>query len=227
LLPLTLSSLRTAVVVLERLGWNVEVIVCDNNSTDRTAELARAGGAMVVFEPVNQIGRARNTGAAAATGDWLIFLDADSQVSPPLLEDVAGAIQSGRYLAGGATVRVDEDHPLGRLVLGLWNTLSRSFKLLAGSFIFCRTDVFRAVGGFSADLYAGEELELTQRLKLAARKSRKKLLILSQNPLLTSARKLHLYTSREHMGFLLRTVLTGGKQLRNREACFTWYDGRR
>src|SRR6266404_2621669 len=63
---------------------SLELIVCDNNSTDRTAELARAEGAMVVFEPVNQIGRARNTGAAAATGDWLIFIDADSQPSREL-----------------------------------------------------------------------------------------------------------------------------------------------
>jgi glycosyltransferase involved in cell wall biosynthesis len=40
------------------------VIVVDNNSTDATAELARRGGARVVFEPVNQIARARNAGAA-------------------------------------------------------------------------------------------------------------------------------------------------------------------
>ena len=45
------------------------ILVFDNNSTDRTAAIARAAGARVVFEPVNQISRARNAGAAAATGD--------------------------------------------------------------------------------------------------------------------------------------------------------------
>ena len=46
-----------------------EIIVVDNNSTDKTADLAWAAGAKVVFEPINQISRARNSGAAAATGD--------------------------------------------------------------------------------------------------------------------------------------------------------------
>mgnify|MGYP003346530128 CR=1 FL=1 len=51
-----------------------EVIVVDNNSTDNTAELARQAGARVVFEPINQIGRARNAGAAQATGHALDLL---------------------------------------------------------------------------------------------------------------------------------------------------------
>src|ERR1700746_1981800 len=71
-----------------------EVIVVDNNSTDRTAELARAAGATVVFEPVNQIARARNSGAAAATGDWLIFVDADSPPRAGVFADMAKKNQS-------------------------------------------------------------------------------------------------------------------------------------
>src|SRR5436189_280616 len=53
-----------------------EIIVCDNASTDKTAEIAAAHGARVVFEPHNQIAKARNTAAKAARGTWLIFLDA-------------------------------------------------------------------------------------------------------------------------------------------------------
>src|SRR5688572_28136620 len=62
-----------------------EIIVCDNNSTDRTAELAAANGAKVVFEPHNQIARARNAAARAANGNWFIFLDADTLLNPQLL----------------------------------------------------------------------------------------------------------------------------------------------
>lgn len=54
-------------------GLRTEVIVVDNNSTDRTARLARQAGDRVVFEPINQIARARNAGAEVATGDWLLF----------------------------------------------------------------------------------------------------------------------------------------------------------
>ena len=84
LLPQTLAAVAAAVGAFRERGWEHEVVVCDNNSTDRTAELARAAGATVVFEPINQIGRARDAGARVATGDWFIFIDADSWPSAAL-----------------------------------------------------------------------------------------------------------------------------------------------
>ena len=63
LLPGSLASIQAASVAFGDAGWQTELIVCDNNSTDRTAEIAAAAGARVVFEPINQIGRARNAGA--------------------------------------------------------------------------------------------------------------------------------------------------------------------
>ena len=64
LLAQTLGHLKEAIRVFERLGCAAQLIVCDNNSTDQTSQIARDGGAEVVFEPINQIARARNTGAA-------------------------------------------------------------------------------------------------------------------------------------------------------------------
>ena len=63
LLPATLAAVRAAAGAFADRGWSWECVVCDNNPTDCTAELARAAGATVVFEPVNQIGRARDAGA--------------------------------------------------------------------------------------------------------------------------------------------------------------------
>ncbi len=62
-----------------------EIIVVDNNSTDDTADIARALGARVVSEPINQISRARNAGAAVARGGFFIFVDADTQISANVL----------------------------------------------------------------------------------------------------------------------------------------------
>src|ERR1700733_74408 len=127
-------------------GWATELIVCDNNSTDRTAELARAAGATVVFEPINQIARARNKGAEAASGDWLVFVDADSHPSAELFADVTEAIESGKYLYGGCTLKLDGHYPIAGMVTSVWNGISRLGKFAAGSFIFCETAAFRQIG---------------------------------------------------------------------------------
>jgi len=227
LLGETLRQVRLATGSLVERGWDFEVIVCDNNSTDRTAEIARSAGARVVFEPVNQIARARNCGAAAATGDWLLFIDADSHPSPALMSDVADAIQSGRYLAGGSIIRLEGGHRIANWVTQLWNFASRCGRLLAGSFIFCDAAVFRELGGFSNELFAGEELELTKRLQQHGEKAGRGIVILKRHPLLTSARKMQLYSMSELFRFFLRAAVSKSKTLRDRNACYAWYDGRR
>lgn len=227
LLAASLQRLHEAMSVFVRRGWAPELIVCDNNSTDRTAAIARAAGARVVFEPVNQISRARNSGAAHAQGDWLIFVDADSYPSPALCEDVAREIQSGRCLAGGSTVRMESSRPVIRSLGFLWNALSRINKWGAGAFIFCEAATFRRLGGFSQELYAAEEIDLFRRLKRLARREGRAIAILHRHPLETSGRKATLYTARELLMFMLKTVATGGRTLRSPKECFSWYDGRR
>ena len=221
LLPATLVNLK------EVVPPPFELIVCDNNSTDRTGEVARAAGAQLVFEPVNQISRARNRGAAAATGDWLLFVDADSLPSRDLILETTEAIQSGLVLAGGATVEFETRDLFVRFWLALWNTASRLMRWAAGSYVFVEASAFREVGGFSEDLYAGEELDLFRRLKRLARRRGRRIAILHRHPLRTSDRKAHLYRWHEHLGFLLKTFATGGRTLRRREDCSVWYDGRR
>ena len=226
LLAGTLAQIKSAMAAFTRCGWESELIVCDNNSTDRTAETARAAGASVVFEPVNQIARARNAGAAAATGDWLIFVDADSQPSAELFADVAEQIQSGRCLAGGSTVRMDEHFMLAGFFTWTWNWSSRLGRLLAGSFIFVEAAVFRKIGGFSNELFAAEELDLSKRLKKLARETGREVVILHSYPLVTSARKMRLYTAWDHLK-LVTHVLFNRRALNRRESCTLWYDGRR
>jgi glycosyltransferase involved in cell wall biosynthesis len=228
LLADSLGSVRAAMTVFDELAWRSELIVCDNNSTDGTASIARAGGATVCVEPVNQIARARNTGAGHATGDWLVFVDADSRPSAALFTAVVEAIRAGRCLAGGSTVHLaGTHHRVVTLFTHAWNALSRITKWAPGSFIFCEAAAFRAVGGFSEELYAGEEIDLFRRLKRLARRRGRTIVILHKHPLETSDRKVHLYTPRELLPFLAATLLTRGRTLRSAQKCFAWYDGRR
>lgn len=226
LLPESLAAIGTATRAFTDAGWSTELIVCDNNSTDRTAEIARAAGATVVFEPHNQIARARNRGAGAARGEWLVFVDADSYPDAELFGDVVREAAAG-CIGGGATVAVDIDDAVARAWVGAWNRLSRTLKWAAGSFIFCEAAAFRELGGFSEDFYAGEEIEFSRRLKRLARRRGQRMVILHRHPLRTSERKARLYTLREHLAFMLKTLLLGGRNLRSRNACHLWYDGRR
>jgi len=225
LLPATLRHVQEGLNAATRRAVSGELIVCDNNSSDRTAEVARGCGAIVVFEPVNQIARARNTGAAAASGDWLVFVDADSSPSPALFLDMLERIEGGRCVGGGATIALPGATLGVRAWVGAWNVLSRIARWAAGSFLFCEAAAFRAIGGFSEELFAAEEIDFSRRLK--ARSPGREFVILSRHPLLTSNRKAELYSSREHAAFLLTLVLSRGRALRRRDECGIWYDGRR
>ena len=227
LLGESLRHIQAAMAAFHKHGWGTELIVCDNNSTDRTAAIAREAGATVVFEPVNQIARARNAGAARASGDWLVFVDADSQPSPALFEEVAATIANGRCIAGGCTVMLATRRLAVRFFVSLWNAISRICGWAAGSFMFCEASAFRQVGGFSQEIYAAEEIELFRRLKRLAREQGRTIVILHRHPLATSDRKARLYTVREHLAFFLKIGTSRGRVLHDRDGCFPWYDGRR
>ena len=228
LLPAALAAVRDAASAFTARGWEWECVVCDNNSTDGTAAVARAGGATVVFEPVNQIGRARDAGARVATGEWLVFIDADSTPSAELFAAIAERIASGRALGGGSTVALEPGTPrYARFVCGLWNLWSRLAGWAAGSCVWVEAAAFRAAGGFGTEYYAGEEVFLSRRLKTLARRSGRRFVILADHPLRTSSRKLKLYTLTEAGRFFFRMLFTAGRAAKRPDACHIWYDGRR
>jgi GT2 family glycosyltransferase len=124
-------------------------------------------------------------------------------------------------------MQLDERDFLADRITSAWNLFSRITKWAAGSFIFCQAEAFRMIGGFDLALFASEELDLSKRLKKLARVSGKKMVILHRHPLLTSARKVHLYSRGEMGRFFRNAVLRPRRTLTNREACGPWYDGRR
>ena len=181
----------------------------------------------MVFEPHNQISRARNRGAAAAAGEWLLFVDADSTPSPELFRDLKDAIDSGDCIAGGSSIAAEGESIAFRLSIHVWNALSRVTRWAAGAFIFCERTAFAELRGFSEELYASEEIELFGRLKALARRRGKQIAILHRHPLRTSERKLLLYRRGELLGFLARFVLHPRRTVRSPADCKPWYDGRR
>lgn len=220
LLPGTLAALREAMAVVPRRG---EIVVVDNNSTDPTPALAAAGGARVVFEPVNQIARARNAGARAARGRFLVFVDADTMVPPDVLQASLDALDSDRVVGGGCAVSIDfGTNGAARFLLRLWNRVSVKGRLAAGSYLFSRRDAFEAVGGFPQSVYASEELWLSRTLKRWGRARGMEFRVLDGTPVRSSGRKGEWYSASTLVATTLLLVLFPFL-VRSKRFCWLWY----
>lgn len=219
-LPETLAHLQSACAAL-RHGW--ELVVVDNASTDDTAALAAAAGARVVHASARGIARARNAGAAAARGRWLLFVDADTRPPEALLLRTEAALAGGALCGGGAVLDFDGlAHPAYRLGTRLWNRLSRAARLAAGCYLFATREAFEGVGGFNPSLYAGEEVFLSRRLRRWARAHGQHFEVLDGPPVLTSGRKAQWFSPWQH-ALVVLTLLVFPLALRSRRLSWFWY----
>jgi glycosyltransferase involved in cell wall biosynthesis len=81
---------------LETVAFADEIVVVDSRSSDRTVEIARAHGArVVVTADWPGFGRQKNRAVDAATGDWILSLDADERVTPELRDEILAVLASG------------------------------------------------------------------------------------------------------------------------------------
>lgn len=144
-----------------------EVLVVDGGSRDATREVAAGLGARVL-----RAGRGRGTqlaaGAAAARGDLLLFLHADTRLAPGALAALRERLRDPALVAVGLTQAVD--HPAGfyRWVEAAANARSRRGWVYGDSGLCVRRAAYRAAGGFR-DLELFEDLDLTRRLRRLGR----------------------------------------------------------
>jgi rSAM/selenodomain-associated transferase 2 len=145
-----------------------EIIVVDGGSTDRSVEIARARGTQTLTAGR---GRARqmNAGAAAAHGDALAFVHADTIVPVTFASDIASALADPSVVGGRFDVELDELSLVSRLLGKLISLRSRIMRSATGDqAIFVRRDVFAAIGGF-AQIDLCEDVDFARRLKHSGR----------------------------------------------------------
>lgn len=166
-LPRLLQSLRL------QTTKQFEVIVVDGGSDDATVVRANvfAGklpSLRVIKSPKANVSFQRNLGAKEATGEYLIFFDADVQVGHGFLAHVAAAIEKRKSLLLTNWMRPDSRDPGDQLMTVISNMLLEGAKLIDNPFaggwdIVIERHVFERVGGFRTDITMSEDHELIQR----------------------------------------------------------------
>jgi rSAM/selenodomain-associated transferase 2 len=159
------GSLPAALAILQAARIVREVIVADGGSSDETAAHARAAGARVVVAPRGR-GSQLAAGAAAAAGDWLLFLHADCRLEPGW-EDAVGAFiaaPKARSRAGYFDLALDDEAPAARRLERIVAWRCRALALPYGDqgLLIART-LYDAIGGFRP-LPLMEDVDLVRRL---------------------------------------------------------------
>ena len=161
--------------VVDQLGPRDELIVVDDGSTDRTAEIAESFQVRPIRMPSNQgVSPSRNAGAAAAQGEILFFADADAMLAPGALERAHDQLEADPSCAAVVGIYSADGGP-GNTVSRVKNLWIRYTYLRAGEWIdwvftcamAVRREAFEAVGGFVSAAgvrWGGDDIELGLRL---------------------------------------------------------------
>jgi glycosyltransferase involved in cell wall biosynthesis len=220
----TIDSLQRAARYYERQrGCSAELVVVDNNSQDRTAQIAEREGVTVVFEPVNNIGRARNTGARAARGKYLAFCDADNRVTENLLCLVHDHLERDDIVGGGTWIEPDRSSFKIRFFYAIWHQYVR-FSRVGVGMMHCRREDFLSFNGFDETIYAAEDIQFAYDLRRLGEPRKQRFELIRDGWIITSTRKI------DQMRFdqMIRRLVGFGfglqKKIRSKDYCRDWYD---
>ncbi|MCK4910087.1 MAG: TIGR04283 family arsenosugar biosynthesis glycosyltransferase [Thermodesulfovibrionales bacterium] len=158
------ACIRECLLALRQPGPAVELVVVDGGSRDSTREIAEGLADRVLDSPR---GRAvqMNAGAAAASGDILLFVHADCILPPGAYDAVCAALADDTVAAGAFDLRIGHEGAWARIVEWMANWRSRLLRVPYGDQgLFTRKETFEKIGGFR-DIPLMEDMEIAGRLK--------------------------------------------------------------
>ena len=187
-LPRLLDSVDAAAKGYAHGAAAVEVIVADNASTDRTAELARERGCRVVPVAKRCIAAARNAGGRSARGEIVGFVDADMRIHPGTFDAIEKALAFD-HVVGGATGCTLERWSLGLAVTFAMFVPMVWLTRFDTGVVFCRRFDFDATGGYNESLRLAEDVAFLLSLRRVGRRQGKRLTRLKHVKAVASTRK--------------------------------------
>ncbi len=161
--------------------YNLELIVSDGGSTDRTLEIARAHAHTVVENTSGAkqtISLGRNEGARHARGDIFVFLNADTLIKDVdyFFRRISTEIAADGLAALTCSVEIysHEQKPIDRVYHGFYNRFFFMMNQVGmgmgrGECHVIKREVFERVHGYSAHIAAGEDYDMFRRLKRVGR----------------------------------------------------------
>jgi rSAM/selenodomain-associated transferase 2 len=177
------AALEEALGRIGAIAGEHEVIVADASTTDHCAAIVRASGARLIRCDHPNRGRQMNAGAAAATGDILLFQHTDTELAADHLAALV-KLMSDPQIVGGAFHRKFHPRHQSRQWLVPWVRRWQAWRknLYGDQSIFVRRAHFEKMGGF-AEIALMEDLEFSARLKRSGK------VVLLDPPMLSSARR--------------------------------------
>ena len=147
----------------------LEIIVCDNGSTDNTIQIAQSLGAKVIIDRSKKIGGLRNLGYKLSSGEVLGFLDADCTVTKDWIKNAIAILRKDHVGVTGAPCMPPET---GSWIEKTWGFYVQTqhgsngeARYINSGNCFIRKDVFRLVGGFSETLESSEDTDICFRIR--------------------------------------------------------------
>ena len=166
----------------------VEIIVALNRCTDHTEDIAKSYKAITVKEDEKNIAKIRNAGVKVSTGDVLVTIDADSWMTPNMLQKVILKLQTKKYIGGGVRIKPE------RMSLGIFFSLLMlvpymlKARISGGMFWLYKRD-FEAIGGFDESHVSVEDYYFALKLKAYGKKKMLKYGTIMREYITTSCRK--------------------------------------